>query len=110
MVAREHPLKNVTTKEFAGAVVAAIMKMDLSDSVEPAKEYIPVGEVDVGGQREGRLSGVSNLTDDFGNMSLHSVLMEQLLPCLVERLQFSMFAQESKVYCNQSECKTTREL
>ena len=62
MVEAGHPLKNVTTKDFAGAVVDGILQMNLSNSTQPARLYIPVAEVDVPG--EGHGSPMSNLTDD----------------------------------------------
>lgn len=51
MIASDHYLKDVSTKVFAGHVVAQILKMDLSDSVQPTKNFLtvaaPVDEVNV---------------------------------------------------------------
>lgn len=64
MVEEGHPLKKVTTKDFAGAVVDGILHMNLSTSTQPARLYIPVTEV---GAPEGGVGGspMSNLTEDF---------------------------------------------
>ena len=61
MVEEGHPLKYVTTKDFAGAVVDAIFRMELSNSTCPARLFIPVDEVEVDG---GNATPMSNLTED----------------------------------------------
>jgi hypothetical protein len=41
MVESNHPLKNVMTKTFTGAIINAIHRMDLSDSAQPKRAFIP---------------------------------------------------------------------
>ena len=62
MVEEGRPLKDVTTKDFAGAVVDAVLRMDLSDSIRPARLFIPVDEVGFDGDRNA--TPMSNLTND----------------------------------------------
>lgn len=62
LVEEGHPLKYTTTKEFAGAVVDAILRMELSDSIRPARLFIPVGEIEVDGNTNA--TPMSNLTED----------------------------------------------
>ena len=72
MVSNDHPLKGATTNGFTGAVVHGILKMDWSDSIQPARRNIavrPVDVVDIPDNEEGA-TPTSALTCDNSEMFL----------------------------------------
>ena len=70
MVESNHPLKNVMTKTFTGAIINAIRRMDLSDSAQPTRAFVPsvapVGEVTIPAKQ----SPVSLITTSTGSIDI----------------------------------------
>lgn len=73
MVEKEHPLKNATTRQFAGAIVEGILEMrrDLSRSTEPGRRMIPL-VINAG---EGAGTPVSVMTEDPSFFAINGVII-----------------------------------